>query len=328
MKQLRITLVVLSLLIAASSNHTLSDQRLFGRNGGETCPTWFVPKRSDDNGTVCRCGNLFGYSVQCREQTNQSLLEAEHCMTFDIATNTTFLSKCPFNSLRETNSDYTLLPQNVSKLNKFMCGGLNRTGLLCGQCSPGFGPAVLTYDMKCVKCLDSAYGWLLYTLIALGPTTVIFLIVLFLQMRATSAPMNAFVFMCHFVIVSVTGNKSEIFEHHISPVNFCFFIINSFYGIWSLDFFRLVIPPFCISDNHSILLVLSLEYVGAVYPLFLVVISYVCIQLHSRGCKVLVCLWIPFKSCFARLERRGFDPSQSLVHAFTTFLLLSYAKFL
>ena len=89
-----------------------------------------------------------------------------------------------------------------------------------------------------------------------------------------------------------------------------------------------VTPPFCIGDNHTMLLVLSLEYVGAVYPPFLVVLSYICIQLHSRGCKVLVCLWMPFKSCFAHLERRQFDPSQSLVHAFTTFLLLSYANFL
>ena len=29
-------------------------------------------------------------------------------------------------------------------LDEFMCGGLNRTGLLCGKCQSGLGPVVFS----------------------------------------------------------------------------------------------------------------------------------------------------------------------------------------
>ena len=75
--------------------------------------------------------------------------------------------------------------------------------------------------------------------------------------------------------------------------------------------------------------VLSLEYVIALYPLFLSVIMHICIQLHSRVCKVLVFLWVPFGFCLSPLVRRyQWNPANSLIHVFMTFLLLLSSKFL
>ena len=37
-------------------------------------------------------------------------------------------------------------------------------------------------------------------------------------------------------------------------------------GIWSLDFFHSVIPPFCVSSNIKTVHALALEYVVAFYP--------------------------------------------------------------
>ena len=45
----------------------------------------------------------------------------------------------------------------TSKLNSFMCGGLNRTGPLCSKCQKGMGPVVLSCKWQCVACFDKRY---------------------------------------------------------------------------------------------------------------------------------------------------------------------------
>ncbi len=69
----------------------------------------------------------------------------------------------------------------------------------------------------------------------------------------------------------------------------------------------------------------ALKYLVAACPLFLVLLMYVSVELHARGCKVLVCLWKPFKICCTR-TRRWMDPRGFTVDMFATLLMLSYTK--
>ena len=80
------------------------------------------------------------------------------------------------------------------------CGELNRDGRMCHKCKPGYRPAVLSYEVKCLKC-DTAYGWLLYLLLACLPTTLLFFMAIVCKVRISSASMNAFVFLSN---VSIT----------------------------------------------------------------------------------------------------------------------------
>ena len=77
----------------------------------------------------------------------------------------------------------------------------------------------------------------------------------------------------------------------------------------------------------STLQVLALDYVVAVYPLLLTVLTYLLVELHNRNCYLVVWLWKLFHGCFTRL-RRQWDIQTSLIEAFASFLLLSYVKFL
>ena len=104
-------------------------------------------------------------------------------------------------------------------------------------------------------------------------------------------------------------------------------LLLTFYGIWNLDFSRYIIPPFCASNKLTTIHILSLEYIIALYPLVLIAIVYICVELHDRDCRVLVCLWKPFHRCFAQVRRR-WDPKASIIHTFATFLLFSYSKLL
>ncbi len=95
----------------------------------------------------------------------------------------------------------------------------------------------------------------------------------------------------------------------------------------NLDFFAYVIPPFCISTKLTTLQALSLKYIEAFYPVLLTVFLYTCIQLHARGCRILIWLWRPFHNLCAG-KTNSWNPTASLVHIFASFILLSYSKIL
>ena len=105
------------------------------------------------------------------------------------------------------------------------------------------------------------------------------------------------------------------------------FSLVSIYGIWNLDFFRLLYPPFCMHPKMTTLHVLILDYAIAVYPLVLIVTSYILVELHDHNFRLIVWLWKPFHRCFVSF-RREWNIKSSLIDAFCTFLLLSYFKFL
>ena len=289
------------------------------------CPTWFVPLYN--NGTMsCVCGDSLGGTVLCNQRSNISLYY-KYCMTYNEVNDSTALNLCPYQHRKpDVEGLYVTLPQNACDLNEFMCGGLNRTGLLCSHCKPGLGPAVFSYTLPCLKCLDSGYGWLLYMFLATFPTTVMFLMVIVCQIRITAAPMNFFIFVSQILVSLTNANPHELTD--VSKLGYypsLFFL--TLHGVFNLDFFRYIIPHFCISSTMTTLQALSLEYIVAFYPLFLISVFYICIQLHARDCKPLVYLWKPFHKCCACISQ-SWSPSESLIHAFATFLILSYSKIL
>ena len=295
-----------------------------------SCPTWYRAVK-DSEVTRCVCDATFEYVVMCDEDTQQTLILGGYCMSYDYTLNDTIIGRCPFNyHYPDTQIVYITLPNDTSELNSFMCNGLNRTGLLCSQCQQGLGPAVISYKRECVKCFEKQYGWLLYITATLIPTTVLCFLVIIFQFHITSPEMNAFVFLCQFVTCADTLTNPYIFVHYTSNLTAIRFIelsLTTFYGIWNLDFFRYLIPSFCISSDMSTLHTIALEYVVAIYPLLLTILIYLCIEMYDSGVRVMVCVWRPFHACFARF-RRKWDLKGNVIHAFATFLLLSYSKLL
>ena len=284
----------------------------------QECPTWFIP---DTNTTICKCANSLHDVVRCGKQSNQSLLRTNYCMTYNCEHNSTYVGRCPFDR-QPTFSFRTKLPASISEVNHFICGSLNRTGLLCGRCMDGLGVATLSHERYCVECWNSFRGWALYVFLTLFPPTLFFFVVLLFQIKVTSAEMNGFIFIAHFISVCIkevpqyitTGSQHYLF---------------TFYGFWNLDFFRYVAPRICVSDKLTEMHVIALDYIPALYPLLLIVLTYVSIELHDRDYKVFVWLWKPFGKCFARVKiLRNLNPKASVIHTFAAFLLLSYSKLL
>ena len=226
----------------------------------------------------------------------------------------------------ERYSQYKLLPTAVKQLNESMCSPIKRTGYMCGSCIPGYAPSPYTYySIPCTKCSHSQPGWLYYILLELTFPTVMFVVFLAFRIKITSGVTIAFVFYCQ-----ISANTFNIpFYYHMlaeksRPLAH---IILTIYGVWNMDFLRLVVPRFCVTENLGTLEVVALGYISAFYPLVLTVVAYSLMKLHHNGCKLAVAMWRPLHRhlvTFRRFLRRDV----SLVDTFATFLLLAYSKIL
>ncbi len=107
--------------------------------------------------------------------------------------------------------------------------------------------------------------------------------------------------------------------------NYALKFLSSLYGVWNLDFFRLYNWGICL--KMSPLAIVSLDYIIAIYPFVLTVISYVLISLHDRNLKIVVLAWKPFH-CIFKLFRRSWDIRTSVIDAYATFFQLSCLKIL
>ena len=254
-------------------------------------------------------------------------------MTYNNTTGATEYGPCPYIGHYSNIVDdffYIQLPSNVSLLNEYMCGQLNREGTLCGKCKDGYGIAQYSYTLECSRCWGHGYGWVLYYFLELFPITFMYFLVVIFHIRATSSALSALVFMSQIVVYTIRLNVPlhMYIENKVTRFSYVALqVLLVLCGIWSLDFFHSVIPPFCVSSNIKTIHVLALEYLVAFYPIFLILISYICIKLHDNNFRPVVWLWKPFHRHFAHLRRR-WDSTASIFSAFTTFLFLAFSKIL
>ena len=296
---------------------------IYSRN--VSCPPWFEP----DNGT-CRCGEGVHGIVKCNETLQESGILDCYCMTYNEVTGTVVSGACLYNCVNNALKDavYLPMPNALEHLNDAMCGRLNRGGQLCGECKTNYSPPVYSYDLECTMCSGEQYNWIKYVAIAFVPLTVFLVLVLCCRISATSPQLYAFVMYSQFI--AIPANVRIIFAAikgiDRADASVAFQILSTLYGVWNLDFFRTLIPhTICLKVDT--LQVLALDYSIAFYPLALIVVTYVLIELHAHNFRVIVWTWRPFHRCFARF-RQQWDIKTSIVDAFATFLLLSNIKLL
>ena len=220
---------------------------------------------------------------------------------------------------------YHPLPHHVEDLNSAICGHLHRSGQLCGSCEEGYSPLVYSYDLQCFNYTDSHYNWLKYVTDAFIPLTVFYVIILMCRVSATSPKLYAFVIFSQTIAVSANVRLVLASVTNYPNIGPLVWVIAVLYGIWNLDFFRTLIPHICLEVNT--LQALALDYAIACYPLLLIVVSYVLIELHARNFRLLVYLWKPFHRFFIYF-RKQWNIRTSVIEVFATFLLLSNFTFL
>ena len=288
------------------------------------CPLWFIP----DGNETCKCGSDLGGVVKCNNVSREVYLLGCYCMSHDPMG--LVVGASPYHCYHKDKFGlHYLLPKNVSELEDSLCGHLNRRGRLCGQCKDGFVPSAYSYELKCVRCSSGHYNWVRYLAVALLPLTAFFIIMVAFQIRVTLPPMVALV---HILQPNMAPQVTRIYTFAmitpaVSSGSIPLHIFYTIYGVWNLDFFRSVIPPEEICLELTTIHALALDYLVAFYPLFLILITYILIELHARNFRLLIWAWKPVQYCFYRCGvRREWNFKSSIIEAFAGFLLLSFGK--
>ena len=310
-------------LVQGQDNETQLTTSSLSLNHDAQCPPWFFYNTATEK---CECYRSPSTDdiVKCTEQG--ALLRYGNCMTYEEGEGT-FVDRCQYFQTSGHNTTdspgFITLPDNVSELNDYMCGPMNRKGFVCSECIEKFGPSVTSFGFPCSNCTDAWYGVPLYLFLEFVPITVFYLIILIFQISFTSAPWTAFVLYCQLAVASV-ATSFDPSSYEVSSIIYVYTAIISFYGIWNLDFFRYIIPPFCVSPGLRIIHVVFLSYVSDFYPLCLIGLTWICIELHSRNFKLFVWSWNKLNGCFLKRVKR--DSKSTMVDVFSTFFLLSYSK--
>ena len=293
--------------------------------GNDTdCPLWTYC-----NEGYCRCRQNLNknYGVKCSSDSMQLSVRRCCCVTYNNKTKKITEGGCieSCGDIVNYNELYFTLPYNLSELNQFMCEDKwNRTGRLCGKCLPGHAPLAYSYDMRCVSCPEGNKNVWKYILIAFGPLTIFYFIVLFFKINATYSHLHGYLYFSQTVATQSFARVAYLQQDNISEkLQFNFLI--AFYSIWTLDIMRSLHPDICL--NVSTLTLFAMDYALALYPLLLTVLSYILIELHDRNYRVIVLPWRPFRYVFT-LVRRKWNTRTTVIDAYATFFLLSFVKVL
>ena len=100
-----------------------------------------------------------------------------------------------------------------------------------------------------------------------------------------------------------------------------FTVIVTLLDIWNLRFFRSVLPSFCISSGLKPIHISFLDYISVFYPLCLIFLTWICVEMYDHKFQLVVWLWKPFQRCF-----KGKQYRIDFVNAFASFFLLSFTK--
>ena len=288
------------------------------------CPPWFF-YNTETKTCKCYSNPTIDHIVRCTEK--EVLLKLGYCMTYEEKSGFSVnLCDSMIKSLNITKYNYIRLPSNVSDLNDYMCGPMNRQGPMCGQCNDGFGLAVFSIGNPCTNCTGIWYGVPLYLIIEFVPITIFYFIIILFHVNVTSAPMVAFIL---FSQIAVSAFSTLISNRLIFSTSVTYRFVNiliSFYGIWNLDFFRFIMPPFCVSPLLKPIHITFLYFISAIYPLCLIIMTWTCIHLYSRNFKPIVWLWNKLIQKFCNCFSTNWSATNKVIDAFATFFLLSYTK--
>ena len=280
------------------------------------CPPGMVLV-GDNDLRSCQCGGHFEGKLECNATGFRTKIQKGSWI--GVYQSSVVAGSTPYFDNSKSES-FIELPRKIKDANSVICEPIKRKGTLCGKCIDGYGPSIHT--LECIHC-DSDYMWALYLLSQYVPLTLLFILVIVLDIRVTSAPANAFIFFAQVLpnVFTLDGGGTITVSHN---TNALVRLYSFLYNIWNLEFFSLKI---CLSPHMGSLVAISITYLEAIYPLVLIGLVSLFVWLYERGYRCIVCLCRPLHVILARFQQH-WNIERSLIHTFASFILLSYSRFI
>ena len=141
--------------------------------------------------------------------------------------------------------------------------------------------------------------------------------------------MNAYLTILQKILMQVNQNPSNIIFKSNNSINL---LSNTCLGyhLWDMAsrFFLLYTSSILYQWVLNPVQAGALEYVSAVYPLILIVVTYNFVEFHDNENRLVTFLWIPFKRLSKHKSFKDWNIKYSLISSFATFLQLAYSKIL
>lgn len=289
------------------------------------CPLGY---KYDSNKTKCVCA-VSGMNplLQCTPDLKLSVFIG-HCVAYNNKSNDTVVSKCPFtaNHLESTvSTDKGYAPD---EFNDKFCKNFSRKGYLCQECTANLSIDIYSSRFTCMECNHSYINWIKAIGVVIGPQTVFFVFVVVFHIGITSPSMNGYIFFSHVITLpleTLVLSSAWSLDNAKHTANLFTNLLLNPYRIWTFDYPEIFKVRACLHGSLKIMHAISFRYIHALYPVLLVAVTLLLIELHARNCKPLVFMWRPLCFLCVRL-RRNWEIKTSVIDAFATVILLSYSK--
>ena len=294
----------------------------------DDCPLWYVTPANSTN----LCSECWPNTDQVRCIGSVAYIEMDYIMTTRNDSFPLLIAKVQFQlnrvkKLRRHQNLYRELPSsNFSDVNTFFCEEDKRKGYFCADCQENCGIALYTYYSLPCACPCHNYGIPLYLLLEVGFSSLFFALIVAFKCSVHSGKWITFVFYFQ-LIANYVSTSPYVFTTFTQSGHYIPSLLLTLYGIWNMDYLRLVVPRFCVSSHIGVLGAISCGYIAALWPLVLILLISLAIRLHNHNIKVVLCSWkLANKIILSSgwIQRQFADTN--LIHTFATFFILSYLK--
>ena len=305
----------------------------------QCCPPGYILRYGSGDMGTCHCGVLTVIGIaDCNESQPEmhvigAVLKRDHWAGY-LRSNDQhscdgqkfFTGPCPPGYCQ---TQQITLPQNNSqqKLQNVVCSGSNRKGLLCGDCLESKGIAVNFNGIRpvCVSCEEglSKVGILVWILSEWVPMLAFMFVLMLLNIDLVSGRFNSFLLFAQLLAFSTIRGDVEL-----GPVHNAFVRIYRFlYGMWNLDFFGVLLPPYCLAPHAHLTLLqtILLHYSIGLFPLTVAITLTV---LERSAEKWICCHRVD--QCLRRMRRwkAKYSDGMSYDRALPAFVILGFTRFL
>ena len=303
----------------------------------QCCPPGYVFRYGSGDMGTCHCGMTSVTGIaECNETDPEvigAVLEREYWAGY-LASNDRhscdgqklFTGSCPPGYCQ---TQQVTLPENNSQqeLQGVVCTGVNRKGLLCGDCLDGKGIAVNFNGIRpvCASCQEgiSYVGIPVWFLTEWVPMLAFMFVLMLFNIDLVSGRFNSFLLFAQLLAFSTIRSDAEL-----GPVHNAFVKIYRFlYGMWNLDFFGVLLPPYCLTPHTHLTLLqtLLLHYSIGLFPL---TVAITLIVLERSAEKWICCHRVD--QCLRRMRRwkAKYSDGMSYDRALPAFVILGFTRFL
>ena len=303
----------------------------------QCCPPGYIFRYGSGDKGTCHCGmTIVTGIIDCNGRHPEmigAVLERNHWAGYlpsndlhSCAEQKFFTGLCPPGYCH---TQKIILHENYShqELQDVVCGESSRKGLLCGDCSEGKGISVNFNGIRpvCVSCEEglSTVGILVWILSEWVPMLIFMFVLMLFNIDLVSGKFNSFLLFAQLLAFSTIRADVEL-----GPVHNAFVKIYRFlYGMWNLDFFGVLLPPYCLTP-HAHLNLLQTLFLHFSIGLFPLTVAITLVVLERSAEKWICCHRVD--QCLRRMRRwkAKYSDGMSYDRALPAFVILGFTRFL